>query len=189
MLAILHGSMQMLDTILGSGRLNINLQSSRGKTALMIAVKAREIKAAKLLLAHEMINVNVVDDDGWTALMAAADIGLSEIIPDLLAKGANVNVQSNSGWSPLLVAADGNHAAVMEMLLAVDGILVNTCGASDGRTALHYAVAWANAGLVELLLSKGAEPQIRDRMNNFRAVDYALYFKDSNILDLLEAGG
>jgi ankyrin repeat protein len=189
MLATLDGSVQMLKILLTSGRLNVNLQSSKGKSALMIAVKARQIKAAKLLLAHEMIDVDVADDDGWTPLMVAADIGLIEIIPELIAKGANVNAQSKSGWTPILLAAEGNHTAVVEVLSISDSIVLNTPETSQGRTALHYAIGWANAPLVKLLLSEGADLQIRDKTNHFKAIDYARYFKDKGILDLLEASG
>ena len=187
MMATLDDTVQMLEILLSKGRPNINLRNSRGITDLMIAVKAEKIEATRLLLSREMIDVDVADDDGWTPLMAAADIGLFEIIPELVAKGANVNVQSNSGWTPILLAADGGHAIVVEMLLSSEGILLDTSETSDGRTALHYTVGWGNARLVELLLSKGANTGIRDKVNHFRAVDYALYFNDKNVLDLFEA--
>lgn len=187
MVAILGGSMQILKALLSKGRPNINLQSHKGKTALMIAVKAKKIETARLLLSHEIVNVNLADDDGWTPLMVAADTGLSEIVPELVAKGANVNAQSNAGWTPVLLAAKSNHIEVVRMLLSFDCIAVNAVAELHGRTALHYTVSWANATLVELLLFKRADLQIRDKANGFRAVDYALYFNDKNILDLLEA--
>jgi ankyrin repeat protein len=105
-----------------------------------------------------MIDVNVADDDGWTPLIAAADIGLIEVIPQLIAKGANVNVQSNFGWTPILVASGGNHVDALEMLLSSDGILVNTSGTIKGwilsnkrpkdrwleRPSTRLPLAWLN---------------------------------------------
>jgi ankyrin repeat protein len=189
MIAILGKSMQILKALLSKGCPNINLQSRKGKTALMVAMKAKKIETARLLLSHEVINVNLADDDGWTPLMVAADTGLSEIVPELVAKGANVNAQSNAGWTPILLAAKGNHIEVVRMLLSFDCIVVNAIAEPHGRTALHYAVSWANTTLVELLLFKRADLQIQDKANGLRAVDYALYFNDKNILDLLETGG
>jgi hypothetical protein len=69
------------------------------------------------------------------------------------------------------------------MLLSCDCIVLNAIAEPHGRTALHYAVSWANATLVELLLFKRADLQIRDKANGLSAVDYALYFNDNNVLD------
>jgi ankyrin repeat protein len=189
MLAARDGFLEILETLLTRARPNVNLRNWKGDNALMIAVNAGQVEAAKLLLSHEMIDVNAANDNGLTPLMIAAQGGLLEIIPELVAKGANINAQSNMGWTPILLAADGNHADVVEVLSSCEAIQLNSTEAASGWTALHYAVTWGNTALVELLLSKGADAAIRDKINHFRAVDYAPHFNEKGILSLLEASG
>jgi ankyrin repeat protein len=160
MLASSMGHVDILEILLqGSQDLNIR-SSGLGITALVIAIANGQTDAARLLAAQEKIEVET-PEDGLTPLIAAAIYGMADIIPDLVARGADVNGQ-NGHTSPPIVHARGG-------------------------TALHYAVSWGNAELVELLITHGADLQIRDDVNGFRPIDYALYFNDQRILDLLKA--
>ena len=68
----------------------------------------------------EMLEAGVpVDsrDHGWTALHGAAGTNCTDLVRQLLEKGANVNELSNTGMTPLHRAAGRNRTDVMRVLL------------------------------------------------------------------------
>ena len=79
------------------------------------------------LLAVETIDVNAVGDEkGWTALMAAAFHGHTEIVTSLLkVKGIEVNATNEDGWTAIMWAARHGHLGVIAALLATKGVDVN----------------------------------------------------------------
>jgi ankyrin repeat protein len=187
MLASSMGNVDILGLLLQRSR-DLNIRSSgRGRTALVIAIENGQTNAAKLLAAQKEIEVETLEEGRLMPLKAAAIYGMADVIPDLVARGADVNGQ-NGHTSPLVVQAVGyNQTEAAKKLLSSTGIDVNGISRVRGGTALHYAVSWGNAELVELLISHGADLQIRDDVNGFRPIDYALYFNDQRILDLLKA--
>jgi len=68
-----------------------------GSTALFWASSKGNKNSAKLLLAQPGIKVDVIDIDGDTALMAAAEHGHAEIVELLLKAGANVSIIDKRG--------------------------------------------------------------------------------------------
>ncbi|KAH6869439.1 ankyrin repeat-containing domain protein, partial [Coprinopsis sp. MPI-PUGE-AT-0042] len=62
--------------------------------------------------------VNLVDNEGWSALMKAAFHGHKGIVTDLLSyPGTMVNSPNNKGWSALMLAAYGGHEGIVSLLL------------------------------------------------------------------------
>ena len=68
-----------------------------GFTALILASYKGNKSAVKLLLAQPGIKLNETNDDGDTALMAAAEHGHAEIVEMLLKAGANVSITDKGG--------------------------------------------------------------------------------------------
>ena len=71
------------------------------------------------LLATPGIDVNLVDNDGWTPLLWAACEGHEGIVGQLLAvPGINVNVvdDDDDGWTPLSIAQEYGHEGVIQLL-------------------------------------------------------------------------
>ena len=108
------------------------------------------------------------NDDGWTALSFAArwDARLNEMVALLLASGADPNHRTRDGWTPLLLAT---HDRVVtdgpfRVLLAAERTDVNAAGALYGWTALTAALRRGCPELVETLLARGADPNLRMRV-------------------------
>lgn len=169
----------------GSRDLNIR-SSDQGRIALVIAIANGQTDAARLLAAQEKIEVET-PEDGLTPLTAAAIFGMADIIPNLVARVADVNGHNGHPSPPIVQAVGYNGIEAAKTLLSSTSIDVDRVSRVRGGTALHYAISWGNAELVELWITHGADLQIRDDVNGFRPIDYALSFNDQRILGLLKA--
>ena len=79
---------------------------------------------AELLLKNHA-NVNIQNDDGFTALMIAclAKRG-SKMVEILLHHGANPNIQNKDGATALMFASQDGCSESVDALLADDGTLI-----------------------------------------------------------------
>ena len=85
-------------------------------TSLMRAASFGDNERVKLLLAKG-IDPNIqTPDDGWTALMSAAEGGRTETVRVLLDYGANVDDKNKYGDTPLWVAKGWGHTDVVKTL-------------------------------------------------------------------------
>ena len=148
-------------TLVAAGA-NVNLRQTGGASPLHIAMKNTYGVGASIvnfLLSHNA-DVNAQEDDGATPLLAGLTANsLSRnraAFEALLANGADPNLADNRGGLPLHVAAmlpDDSFFYTDKLLTA--GAKVNQPGIG-GRTALHNAAQWGTAGVVNLLLTNGA---------------------------------
>jgi hypothetical protein len=120
-----------------------------------------DLEAARLLL-EQGANPNVC---GWdkTPLLIAAEQENEEMVDLLLSYGADINqvgrlVPSLSGYSALHYAAEKGDTK-LALLLLDKGADVNIKGTGD-ISPLHLA---SSGPMIELLLSKGADPNALDR--------------------------
>jgi ankyrin repeat protein len=169
------GSVASVERLLGAGADVSARESTLGQTALMRAVAENHLDVARLLIERGA-DVNARSKNRFTPILFAAQQGNIEIATLLLASGANVNDTAPDGVggdtnslrtfkvdteaAALLVAIDSNHEAMGRFLLE-RGADPNHAGA--GRTALHSAVQRAMPSLVEALLAKGADPNVRTK--------------------------
>lgn len=68
--------------------------------------------------SHSPGRTSKPDQDGYTALMRAAETGRVNTVRGLLKRGANVNAQDSFGRTALMVAAALGHVEVVKALLA-----------------------------------------------------------------------
>ena len=121
------------------------------------AVKNNRADVVKKMLA-EGYSPNIKMPNGDPALVYAIRADNERVIPLLLkAKGIDVDQSNAAGESALMVAAYKKNIELVNELLA-KGAIVDR---ASGWSPLHYAAAAGSTELVDLFLSKGANPNVR----------------------------
>jgi hypothetical protein len=93
-----------------------------GGTALIPACHYGHVETVRLLLTTP-IDVDHVNNLGWTALLEAVVLGAggpahNEIVRMLIARGANVNLADRQGVTPPAHARQRGQAAIAQLLAA-----------------------------------------------------------------------
>ncbi len=99
-----------------------------------------------------------VNKGGMTALLFATQQGDLDSVKLLVEAGANVNDTTGIGYTGMMIASRMDHTDVAKYLLDKGA---NPNIAEAGHTVLHLAVARKDLALVQALLAKGADPNIR----------------------------
>ena len=162
---------------------DINVQTVRGSTSLLLAVDNNHTAVVKLLLDQENILIEKRNKDGLTPLINACFQGHMNIIILLLKKRADVNAQENGGYSSLYVAAQNNHTDIVKLLLNQAGILVDL-KINIGWTPLFKACYDGYRDIAELLLNKGADVNTQNN-GGFSPLWSAVERNHADVVELL----
>lgn len=132
----------------------------------MLAAMNGHTAAVKLLLdMGSDINAQI-ETNRNTALTLACFQGRHEVVSLLLDRKANVEHRAKTGLTPLMEAASGGYTEVGRVLLD-KGADVNAAPVPSSRdTALTIAADKGHYRFVELLLSRGAQVDVRNKKGN-----------------------
>ena len=161
----------------------VNTSDRRGLTPLMWASASGNVELVRQLLESGAA-VDRRANDGTTALMLASANGFTEVVRALLLRGADVTAarggvtarqlalerghsdvvklleQAEILGARLLQAASEGHDMAVRQLLAL-GAPVNVTD-ERGATALMIAARNGDLGMLQALLSRGADSSVRD---------------------------
>lgn len=158
-----------------------------GSSALEYAVLTTRPDIIKLLLASGA-DVHRKRQNSETVLHLAASRGSPPVLELLLEAGADITATDDSGNSPLDEAVLHDRTDAVRTLLA-HGAELNHPHPADGRGVLHEACMKGFPDMVELLISKGANPVLSDRFGQ-TPLDLALAYKNPKVIALmLQLGG
>ncbi|XP_029967147.1 unconventional myosin-XVI isoform X2 [Salarias fasciatus] len=169
-----------------------NTSIPSGGSLLHLCARHDNVFAAELLIERGL-NVNLQDEDQWTALHVACVCDHADMLLLLLLAGVNILLQDINGNIPLDYALEGTETSyILRKHLEENGVdvssmhamktqrpstmlsdvrqLVATGGSlnqpnDDGVTLLHIACASGYREVVSALLTSGADPHPAD--NNF----------------------
>jgi ankyrin repeat protein len=122
-------------------------------TALHFGARHAHPEVVRQLIDH--IDVNAVTQGGATPLYLACQVGCTECVTLLLARGADLHIAVDSEATPLYVAASKGHLPIVELLLE-HGAQVDARKRGDW-TPLHAAALGGHADVMKHLLARGAE--------------------------------
>uniref|UniRef100_A0A667WPT4 Myosin XVI n=1 Tax=Myripristis murdjan TaxID=586833 RepID=A0A667WPT4_9TELE len=163
-----------------------NTPISSGGSLLHLCARHDNVFAAELLIERGL-NVNLQDEDLWTALHIACVCDHADVVLLLLLAGVNVLLQDVNGNIPLDYATEGTETSyILRKHLEENGVDVSSMHAmrtqrpstmlsdvkqlvatggnlnqpnDDGVTLLHIACASGYREVVCVLLESGADPQ------------------------------
>lgn len=115
-----EGRNDVLKLILATGKANLRDTNRYGGTALIPAAHHGHPETVRLLLATA-INVDHVNNLGWTALLEAVILGdggpvYQEIVKLLLAGGANAGIADRDGITPLAHAKSRGFTEISRLI-------------------------------------------------------------------------
>lgn len=132
---------------------------------LISAASLGQYKNTEEILKNNLVDVNGVNESGWTALMYAANYGHFNIIKLMIKYNCNVNYQDSQGKTALMIAASMGHTRSIDALI--------NCGKGDkslkdvsGFDAMNYAKnnGHGNNKLIKNLLLKPSDAyQVKGR--------------------------
>ena len=149
-----------LSVVAGVIRAEAAASPETSSNALSEAVQADDRASVAQLVAAKA-NVNIVQDDGSTALAWAAVRSNSEITQLLLKAGANPNLVNEQGVGPLYIAIGSGSVPIARMLLA-SGANPNLARL-DGETPLMLATRLGQIEIMKTLLDRGADVNAREK--------------------------
>ncbi|XP_051536242.1 LOW QUALITY PROTEIN: ankyrin repeat and KH domain-containing protein 1 [Myxocyprinus asiaticus] len=166
-LAASGGYVNIIKILLNAGaEINSRTGSKLGISPLMLAAMNGHVPAVKLLLdMGSDINAQI-ETNRNTALTLACFQGRAEVVSLLLDRKANVEHRAKTGLTPLMEAASGGYAEVGRVLLD-KGADVNAPPVPSSRdTALTIAGDKGHYKFCELLISRGAHIDVRNKKGN-----------------------
>lgn len=153
--------------------------------AMQRAAAIGDDTSAKRLLSRG-VDVNVVDDSGYSAFMYCCGLGHLGIVELMItAGGANIN-NPDSKSPPLILAANNGHFRVIKLLIE-HGASVDQRDELD-RTPLLIACEKDYMGCVQAFLTSGANPNVTDRRRNTGLHHSAINGKDCIARILMDHG-
>ena len=152
----------------------VNNRDTFGRTALhnvaicITATSKQKRKPVPIEISRTMaqvliengIDINAVDNNGYTALTMAAMHNNHAVAEVLLKHGANPNCRDNQQLTPLHWASVGKSLQSTKVLLD-HGAKANVQDAC-GDTPLHDAVVYSEIEIIKELLKAGADPHIKN---------------------------
>ena len=166
-LAASGGYVNIIKLLLSHGaEINSRTGSKLGISPLMLAAMNGHTTTVRLLLdMGSDINAQI-ETNRNTALTLACFQGRCEVVGLLLDRKANVEHRAKTGLTPLMEAASGGYVEVGRVLLD-KGADVNAPPVPSSRdTALTIAADKGHYRFVELLLSRGAAVDVKNKKGN-----------------------
>jgi ankyrin repeat protein len=152
-------------------KIDVAVKDGGGNTLLHRAVFCKNLTAIDLLLANTKVDVNAVNDQGWTLLHCTTICSADKEVVDKLLSHLNIDIliQDKCGQTALDVAIDREEVEIARILFTHPDI------AQDAQIkALRYARQQNQSQLAEALLNTLDEQEreaLLIKLNEFIKLD------------------
>lgn len=183
--AAASGKLRLLVRLLDEG-MDVDATNALGETALIVAARARQIGAVRILVQRRA-NLSHRDRGDVSVLMHASEtINNADVVKSLLDLGADVNARDELGRTALTIAAAAGARTSVRVLLDHGASIDHAT--SDDETALTFAIVWNRTTIVRMLIAAGADVNRCDRFD-WAPLDYARQQGNARIIELLMRAG
>jgi ankyrin len=167
-------------------KVDVNVRSSDGSTALLWAVHWNDLDITNLLLAAGA-EANTANDFGMTPLSQACTNADSPLVRQLLKSGANPNTAISTGETPLMTCSKTGSVDAVRMLVEY-GAAINAKEPTQNQTALMWAAAERHPDVVQALIQAHADLKANTKQG-FTAIHFAARVGDLESVKALLAAG
>jgi len=120
------GRTEMLAAMLETAKVDYAIRNRYGGNALIPACERGHVDTVRLLLERSKIDVNHINNLGWTGLLEAVILSDGgprhvEIVRLLVAAGADPNIADKEGVTPLQHARDRSYDAIAALIKDAGG--------------------------------------------------------------------
>ena len=153
------GSYEFVRTVVDMG-ININLKTNEGKNCLHIAADCGHFSLCRTLINNHKIDVQLPDNDGWTAFHYFAQNGSYDLVKVVANMEIDINLETHFRENCLHIAAEYGRFSLCRMLISkhkVDVQLPDQCG----WTALHYFASNGSYELVKTVADMGIDINLK----------------------------
>lgn len=161
-----RGERHLVETLLIAGvDVNISPSDYDGQTALQAAAESGNMDMVRLLLDRgAFVNAPPCGEEGLTALQAAIQSRSRDLIDLLIRRGGKINAEASmfGGQTCLAAAVSMGNIDLVNMLLSLGADINPTRSDPDCRetSALAWSIAQDDPQLFDMLMSKGAKPDL-----------------------------
>jgi len=138
-------------------------------------------------LNNGLVDVDVQDQWGSTALMHAVNKRHTSLVLMLLSKGANIDKQDYRGITCLMEASWNRHIDMVKLLLK-NGANINLTDERD-YTALMQAAEEGHHQVVQLLIEAGADLNKQEKKRNYTALMWSVVEGHPAVVQYLVGAG
>ncbi|KAK0137224.1 Histone-lysine N-methyltransferase EHMT1 [Merluccius polli] len=161
-----EGDLQKVLHLLVDGKdPNLPMEDDHQRAPLHAAAAEGHQEVCHMLL-QAGASLEMFDDKLKTPLMCAAENNHVEVVKYLLTAGAAVCHKDVQGSTCLHLVAKLGHDDVIQLLLIKAAKYIN-CQDDGGWTPITWAIEYKHRSLVHLLVTKGADVNIRDKVHTF----------------------
>ena len=184
--------MDTIEKLIAAPKVDVNLQTNTGQTALHYAARDGEASLMENLIKRNA-KVNVEASNGWTPLHYAARSAKSECVRLILKhkpQDFDIDSETEIGWTALHFAARTGKVDSMQSLLG-DGADIDAA-THLGWKPFHFAILQDEVGAIRFLLDRGVSMGYTDAEGLTWLHFLAQYGAGGNIIEriqlLLEKG-
>ncbi|XP_014270743.1 putative ankyrin repeat protein RF_0381 [Halyomorpha halys] len=178
--AVENGYLEIIKELITAGA-DINTQTDSKDTLMHLTAANGNIVIAELLLKN-CIKIDVKNSIGQPPIYKAAQSGKIEMMKLLISEGADIYTMIDGEFMLHKAAREGNVNAVINLINSgfnrIDIVDLNDA------TPLYLAVEHGHYKVVELLLNRGANPNVRNK-DLWTPLHKAAIAGDDNIVKLL----
>eukprot|EP00939_MAST-03C_sp_MAST-3C-sp1_P002503 g2503.t1 len=170
---------------------NPDVRGTNGESALMWASSCDYTGVVRVLLSGgtcgRPANINLSDNDGFTAIFGAAGANHLDSVNLLLDAGSDINATNTDGFTPLMYASSLGHTEIVKQLMrrGADAKMQ----ANDGATALIFAATRGFVDTIRALIPASDIDETTSGDDPLSAISTAAYGGHVNAVVALMEGG
>ena len=163
--------------------INIDLKNDKGMNCLHIAASCGHLDLCRALINEHNFDMNIADNDGWTALLYSAKNGSCKLFTYFADMGNDIHFKNCLGCSCLHIAAQNGHLSLCKMIIDKYKIDVHMVD-NEGLTPLHHAARSGSYELVTYFVDMGNYIYCKSNLG-FNIFHIATHYGHLNLLKAL----